>query len=126
MQRKAEQGRTVRSTVIAGLTNIDSARLRQLQLAELAELEGIVVADNWSLAARDPTAQDAALKLAEWRASIDMGLASLAEANMTSAAAIRAAVGELRGVNNGMHGFFPIALAGLGLTVELATAAGVI
>jgi hypothetical protein len=120
---KADQIRAVRSSVVCGLTNIDSARLRLLRLAELAESEGIVVADNWSLTQLDPTARDAALKLAEWATSIDAGLATLAEADTTSAESIRSAVSELRGAMNDMHGFFPIALAGLGIAVELATAA---
>lgn len=119
---KANQIRAVRSSVAGGLTNIDSARLRLLRLAELAEAEGLVVADDWALTPLDPAAQDAAFKLAEWTTSITMGLASLAEADATSAATIRAAVRELRGVS-GMHGFFPIALAGLAVAVELATAA---
>ncbi|OZC91787.1 hypothetical protein CH254_04735 [Rhodococcus sp. 06-412-2C] len=46
---KAEQIRAVQSSVIAGLTNIDSARLRLLRLSELAESEGIAVADDWVL-----------------------------------------------------------------------------
>lgn len=120
---KADQIGAVRSSVVGGLTNIDSARLRLLRLAELAEAEGLVVADDWALTPLDPAAQDAAFKLAEWTTSITMGLASLAEADATSAATIRAAVRELRGVNTGMHGFFPIALAGLAVAVELATAA---
>ncbi|MDV8022205.1 Tox-REase-5 domain-containing protein [Rhodococcus sp. IEGM 1330] len=120
---KADQIRAVRSSVVDGLTNIDSARLRLLRLAELAESEGIVVDDDWALTPLDPAAQDAAFKLAEWTTSITVGLASLAEADATLATTIRGAASELRGVNSGMQGFFPIALAGLAVAVELATAA---
>ncbi|WP_338887394.1 hypothetical protein [Rhodococcus sovatensis] len=122
-QAAADGIRRIRTAVTTGLVNIDTARLRLLHLAALAEADGILVADNWSLMPLDPTAENAAVKLAEWSSSISAGVAGLGAADSASAAAVESAATSLRQSDQGMYGFAPLALIGLGVAVEAATAA---
>lgn len=119
----AECIRHVRTVVGTGLADVDTTRLRLLRLAELAELDGVSVSDTWTLTPIAATAEDAALKLAEWTPAISTGIADLAAADAAAAASVDAAAAALTGSDNGMHGFLPLALIGLGVAVEAATAA---
>ncbi|NLU84338.1 Tox-REase-5 domain-containing protein [Rhodococcus sp. HNM0569] len=113
---RADALRALHAGGVAALANLDTYRIRLLANAQYAETDGLIVTDNWTVMPGSTAIEQSVVD--EWSHELSNGLAAVATADADAATAIREAAATLTESN--IQGFLPIALAGLGIAVEVA------
>ncbi|RVW06279.1 Tox-REase-5 domain-containing protein [Rhodococcus spongiicola] len=125
---RADALRVLRKNGITAIADLDTARQRLLATARYAEAEGLVVTDDWVVTPGSGDVDQAVID--EWVQEISSGLGTLATADTDAATAIDQAIELLTLTNGNVRGFLPVAIAGLGVAVEITAwalvAAGVV